>query len=203
MKALFLDRDGVINENLPTHVKSWREFSFIPRSLDALRLLSGSEYRIIVVTNQAIINRKIVSRETVEEINQRMVAEVRRHGGRIDAVLYCPHRPDEGCNCRKPQPGILLHAADQWGLDLTKSLLIGDALTDMQAGLAVGCECVMVRTGRGQQQLAERASRAMAAYHIMNDLWGAARWIIMTGEQRRLHARPNTLVPNYLATSFA
>jgi D-glycero-D-manno-heptose 1,7-bisphosphate phosphatase len=202
MKALFLDRDGVINENLPTHVTSWAEFQFIPRALDALRLLGDMEYRIIVITNQAIINRGIVARATVDEINARMVDEVHRQGGRIDAVLYCPHRADEACACRKPMPGMVLHAATRWGLDLTQSVLIGDALTDMGVGLAVGCQSILVRTGRGRQQLAMQGG-APRTFRVTRDLMSAARWIQWTTERAGRDTAPPALVGTSAAGAVA
>lgn len=202
MKALFLDRDGVINENLPTHVTSWAEFQFIPRALDALRLLAGMEYRIIVITNQAIINRGIVSRATVDEINARMVDEVHRQGGRIDAVLYCPHRQDEACACRKPMPGMVLHAATRWRLDLTQSVLIGDALTDMGVGQAVGCQSILVRTGRGREQLARQAE-APRTFRVMRDLLSAARWLQWTTEREERDEASDAVLPSPAAGVFA
>jgi D-glycero-D-manno-heptose 1,7-bisphosphate phosphatase len=99
------------------------------------------------------VNRGLVSREVVEAINDRMVDEVERRGGRITDVAYCPHRPDESCSCRKPEPGLLVDLAWAHGVDLSESVLIGDALTDIQAGRAAGCHTMLVLTGRGRAQL--------------------------------------------------
>src|SRR5688572_17665342 len=127
MHAIFLDRDGVICENRTDHVKSWQEFQFIPGAKSSLVALSKLGLPIVVVTNQAAINRGLASARVVEEIHNQMVAEVEAEGGRIDRVIYCPHRPDEACNCRKPEPGMLLEAAHDLELDLTRSYMIGDA----------------------------------------------------------------------------
>lgn len=95
-RAVFVDRDGVINRNRDDYVKSWAEFEFLPGALDGLRRLAALDARVIVITNQSIINRGLAPRAVVDGINDRMTREVRRAGGRIDAVFVCPHRPDEG-----------------------------------------------------------------------------------------------------------
>lgn len=153
MRAVFLDRDGVICENRPDHVKSWEEFEFLPGVKKSLASLSHLDLPIIVVTNQAAIGRGLVTAQTVEEIHRQMVAEISASGGRIDRVIYCPHRPEDECDCRKPKPGMLLQAAKEMGLDLTESYLIGDAASDIQAGYQVGCRTFLVLTGRGPEQL--------------------------------------------------
>jgi D-glycero-D-manno-heptose 1,7-bisphosphate phosphatase len=170
--AVFLDRDGVINENRPDHVKSWDEFVFLPGVFEPLRLLARVGRPIVVVSNQAVINRGLVSRETVEGIHRQMCAEIAHHGGRVDAVYYCPHRPDESCECRKPRPGLLLRAASELRLDLARSYFIGDAFSDVEAALAAGCSPVLVLTGRGQGQsilLRERDDHVP----VVSDLAGA------------------------------
>lgn len=150
--AIFLDRDGVINENRIDYVKSWDEFVFMPGALNALCLLAKSEYAIIVVSNQSAVGRGLVEIETVESIHKRMQDTIGLHNGRIDAIYYCPHTPHAGCDCRKPSPGLLQRAAYELNLDLLSSWLIGDAFSDIEAGFAVGCSSILVLTGRGQEQ---------------------------------------------------
>jgi D-glycero-D-manno-heptose 1,7-bisphosphate phosphatase len=150
--AIFLDRDGVINENRPDHVKNWGEFEFLPGVLSSIRRLSQTGLPIFVVTNQAIISRGEMSVETLDSIHARMLACVREAGGRIDHVYYCPHDKDDNCECRKPRPGMLKQAALEYGIDLTKSFIVGDAWTDVEAGLAVGARSILVMTGRGRGQ---------------------------------------------------
>lgn len=186
MKVVFLDRDGVINENRPDHVKSWEEFVFLPGALDALRLLRQDGWTTIVITNQAVIHRHIVPQPVVDGINHRMVQVVEQHGGRIDAVLYCPHRPEESCRCRKPQPGLLLQAADRFGLQLDQCYLIGDALTDITAGQAVGCRCILVLTGRGRRQLMSHEAGRYRSYHVATDLAAAVCWMLKAERARTL-----------------
>lgn len=153
MRAIFLDRDGVICENRYDHVKSWDEFRFLPGAKSSLARLGRLGLPIIVVTNQAIVNRGIVPARVVDDIHRRMVAEVEATGGRIDRVVYCPHHLEERCACRKPEPGMLLQVADEMGIDLSQSYLVGDAATDLVAGQRVGCKNILVLTGRGVQQL--------------------------------------------------
>lgn len=151
LAAVFLDRDGVINENGVNYVKSWDEFIFLPNVFEPLRQLAQNGLLAIVVTNQSAINRGLVSAETVETIHRRMCEVIARNGGRIDAAFTCPHRPDENCGCRKPEPGLLLQAAKLFNLNLTRSYLIGDAFCDIAAGLAVDCRPILVLTGQGQE----------------------------------------------------
>ncbi len=159
MAAIFIDRDGVINSNRPDHVKSWDEFEFLPGVLEALARLTERGHSIFVVTNQAIIGRGIVSRDTVEAIHQRMVSEVHRHGGRIDSVMVCPHDPLDGCSCRKPMPGLLAQVLRNRNADLRGAYLVGDFTTDVEAAEAVSCTPILVKTGRGA-----RALRTMSPY---------------------------------------
>ncbi len=176
IRAIFLDRDGVICENRSDHVKSWSEFRFLPGAQNSLAALSRLGLPIIVVTNQAIIGRKMVPARVVNDIHRRMVAEVEASGGRIDRVVYCPHRPEERCNCRKPEPGMLLQVADEMDVDLSQSYLVGDAATDLIAGQSVGCRTFLVLTGRGMQQLLP-AFRSVDCFTITLNLMGAASYI--------------------------
>lgn len=153
MRAIFLDRDGVICKNRSDHVKSWAEFEFLPEAKESLVTLSRLNLPLIVVTNQAAIGRGLMTVELVEDIHQRMAAEITAAGGRIDRIFYCPHSPQEACPCRKPKPGMLQQAAAEMSLDLAHSYLVGDAATDIQAGQQVGCHNILVLTGRGTAQL--------------------------------------------------
>jgi len=182
-QAVFLDRDGVINENRHDYVKSWDEFVFLPTAFEALRRLAKSPFVIIVVSNQSAIHRGLVSHQTVKEIHQRMVFEIQQHGGRIDAIFYCPHRPDEGCDCRKPRPGLLLKAARQFNLDLSRSFLIGDAVSDVEAALAAGCQPVFVLSGRGKEQLPLLKASGINKYHLAVDLLDAVDWILQRNSE--------------------
>jgi len=177
-RAVFLDRDGVINLNRPDYVKSWDEFIFYPFAKPALAKLAKSDFLIIIVSNQSSIGRGIVKKETVDEINQRMKEEIEKEGGRIDAIYYCPHKPDEGCPCRKPNPGLLLKAAEEWDIDLGKSYMIGDALSDIEAGKRAGCFSILVLTGRGREQLHLFLTSPYKYDRLAVDLLEAVEWIM-------------------------
>ncbi len=181
MKAVFIDRDGVINQNRRDHVKSWEEFVFLPRAADALVELTRRGFATVVLTNQAVVNRGIASRETIDEIHRRMVAELAAKGARIDGVFYCPHRPEERCLCRKPQPGLLFEAAEKLGVDLSQSYLVGDAMSDVVAGKAAGCRTILVLTGRGLKEFLSPRARSVRGYSISVDLWHAV-WRILVEE---------------------
>jgi D-glycero-D-manno-heptose 1,7-bisphosphate phosphatase len=177
MRAIFLDRDGVICENRPDHVKSWNEFIFLPGAQKSLAALSRLDLPVIVITNQAIVGRGMVPASGVDDIHRRMVSEVEAHGGRIDRVVYCPHRPEDRCDCRKPEPGMLLQVADEMGIDLSHSYLVGDAATDLMAGRQVGCRLFLVLTGRGRQQLMP-SRRSIDDFTVTCDLTDATDRIL-------------------------
>ena len=178
MRAVFLDRDGVICQNRSDHVKNWAEFQFLPEAKTGLAALNQLDLPVVVVTNQAIINRGLVTASVVEDIHQRMVAELSDSGGRIDRIIYCPHRPDEGCNCRKPESGMLLQAAEDMGIDLVGSYLVGDAAPDLIAGSRVGCHPYLVLTGRGPNQIWPAFQTLGGRFTIARNLRDAANHII-------------------------
>ena len=172
--AIFLDRDGVVIQNRPDYVRSWRDVEFLPAAVDALARLADTPYPIVFVTNQSAVGRGIISLETAQEINRRLVAELRAQGCRVDGVFMCPHAPEDGCNCRKPKPGLLFQAAEALGLDLPASLMIGDAWTDLQAGAAAGVPRLgLLLTGRGRQQLALPRPPEVAHARVFSDLSAA------------------------------
>lgn len=180
---MFVDRDGVICWNRSDHVKSWEEFEFLPGALEALVCLSEADLAIVVVTNQAIVNRGIVPEGVVRDIHDRMVERVQLAGGRIDQVIYCPHRPDENCGCRKPAQGMISAAAERLGLDVAGSYLIGDACTDILAGQAAGCaRCYLVLTGRGLEQLSRCYALVGGGFTVVRNLGMAVKDILSREE---------------------
>lgn len=157
--AIFIDRDGVINENLVDHVKTWDEFVFLSNVFEPLTSLAQSEHLIIIISNQSPIGRGLVKQAVIEDIFCRMKEEIQKKGGRIDGIYYCPHSPDEHCDCRKPKPGLFYQAVENLGVDLSNSFFIGDAVSDVEAAFNVGCTPIFVLTGRGSKQLAELRQR--------------------------------------------
>jgi len=176
-RAVFLDRDGTINVNRPDHVKSLDEFELIPGALQAIRQLGATPLAVFIISNQSVINRGLASARTVDAINDHLLQAVRAQGGRLDAVYYCPHRPDENCSCRKPRPGLLLQAHSEHGINLAGSYVVGDAATDVELALAVGARPVLVLTGRGTAQLQKLATEQRRLTHVARDLVAAAQWI--------------------------
>jgi len=176
--AVFLDRDGVINENLPYYVKSWDEVHILPGVLDALRTLRQTPFAVVVVTNQSAVNRGLLTLAVLHDMHARLQAVIADAGGQLDGIYFCPHRPDEGCACRKPQPGLLLQAATALHLDLARSYLVGDAITDVEAALAVGVQPLLVRTGRGADHAALLDTQTRTLCPVVNDLSQAIAWIL-------------------------
>jgi len=169
--ALFLDRDGVIIENRPDYVRSWSDVIVFPRALAALARLQTSAFKIIIVTNQSAVGRGLIPLSDANEINTRLVTQIKRAGGRVDAVWMCPHAPEDGCDCRKPRPGLLLQAAEAHSIDLSRSILIGDALTDLEAGRSAGIPLnILVRTGRGAAQEKMANPSLLNSLLVYNDL---------------------------------
>jgi D-glycero-D-manno-heptose 1,7-bisphosphate phosphatase len=177
-RAVFLDRDGVLIENRADYVREWSHVTLLPGTVDALHGLHEAGLKIIVVTNQSAVGRGLISFETAQEINNRLVRTILENGGWIDAVYMCPHQPQEGCTCRKPQPGLLLQAAREFALDLESSWIVGDAWSDLLAGQSAGLlGTIMVRTGRGTTQLLEAQPKEIGSFIVSNDLFGAYKAI--------------------------
>lgn len=146
--VVIIDRDGVINRNRPDSVNSWEEFEFLPGALEGLATLARYGHRVVVVTNQANIGRGLLTRAQLEHIHGRMTEAVIEAEGSIEAVYVCGHRPEEGCTCRKPAPGLLTQAAQELEFELSKAYFIGDHGTDVEAAHAAGARAVLVLSGR-------------------------------------------------------
>jgi len=169
--AIFLDRDGVIIENRDDYVRSWSDVEFIPAALEALRDYRSSPFRIVLVTNQSAVGRGLISLDRAQKLNQRITTVVEQAGGRVDGTWMCPHAPNENCTCRKPQPGLLLQAATALNLDMSRSYMIGDALSDLNAGRAAGVrEAMLVRTGRGSRQANLPEAALLQPFRIFDSL---------------------------------
>jgi D-glycero-D-manno-heptose 1,7-bisphosphate phosphatase len=170
-RAIFLDRDGVIIENRSNYVRSWADVAFLPGAVEALQRLAASPYKIVVVTNQSAVGRGIITNSEADAINQLLLKSVREGGGRIDALYMCPHAPQEACQCRKPRPGMLLEAAHDLHINLEDSLMVGDALSDLQAGRAAGvADNYLVLTGRGKDQLRLPEAALIRSFETINSL---------------------------------
>jgi len=146
-RAVFLDRDGVLNRKAPEgqYIMAWEQVEFLPGVSEALRELKQSGFLLIVVTNQSAISRNELAVDVLESIHRRMVHRLAQEGVTIDAIYFCPHDRNGGCQCRKPRPKMLLQAAQEHGIDLPQSWMVGDAATDIEAGRAAGCRTVWLR----------------------------------------------------------
>jgi D-glycero-D-manno-heptose 1,7-bisphosphate phosphatase len=154
MKLIVLDRDGVINFDSAHYIKNPNEWIAIPGSLEAIALLNQSGYRVAIATNQSGISRGIYDVATLNAIHDKMFQALAKLGGRVDALFYCPHANEDNCTCRKPKPGMMQEIGHRFGVDMHGVPVIGDALRDLQAGVAIGMQPILVRTGKGEETLA-------------------------------------------------
>jgi D-glycero-D-manno-heptose 1,7-bisphosphate phosphatase len=175
--AIFLDRDGVIVENRADYVRAIDEVQIIPGALAALAQAARLPYRFVIVTNQSVVGRGLLTEPALAAINAYVHQTILAAGGRIDGWYVCPHAAEAGCACRKPKPGMLLSAAADLQIDLPASVMIGDAVSDVQAGQAAGAQAIMVRTGRGVGQTAELRQAGIVGVPIVADLAAALRRI--------------------------
>ncbi|MBF0451548.1 MAG: D-glycero-beta-D-manno-heptose 1,7-bisphosphate 7-phosphatase [Candidatus Magnetomorum sp.] len=176
---IFLDRDGVINKDSSEYIKNRSEFHFLPRTLEAIKLLTQNDFSCIIISNQSMINRKISTLENLMDMHIYMLSEIQSHGGHIQDFFFCPHRPDEYCMCRKPKPGMIVKAASIHSIDISQSIMIGDSLKDIQCAINAGCRhAILVRTGNGIKTETVLADNALKASFIANDLLDATRWIL-------------------------
>lgn len=169
-RFVLLDRDGTINEEIG-YVLRPEDLRLVPGALDGLRTLRGLGLGLVVVTNQSPVGRGWISSAALEEIHQRLRELLAEGGVELDGIEVCPHRPEEGCACRKPGVGLVERAADRLGFDPAEAWMIGDHAFDMRLGRAVGARTILVRSGHGRQELG--AARPFTD-HVAADLREAA-----------------------------
>lgn len=186
-KVVFIDRDGVINFDSPEYIKSEEEFDFIPGSAEAFGILAENGFDAIIITNQSVIGRNLVSPEGLEKIFEKMRRGVSNFGGRILDIFFCPHVPDDRCCCRKPEPGLILEAMERHCVDKSSSFMVGDSLKDLLAAERAGVgKKVLVLTGNGQKTLARIKTGEMRhPDHVAENLLSAVRWIVSGGSESR------------------
>ena len=153
MKLLMLDRDGVINYDSDAYIKSVEEWIPLPGSVEAIAQLSKAGWTVAVATNQSGIARGYYDIATLDAMHQRLRALVAEQGGELGLIVYCPHSPDEGCDCRKPKPGLLKTIAAHYQVELARVWFVGDSISDLEAAKAVDCQPVLVKTGKGEKTL--------------------------------------------------
>lgn len=182
-KIVFIDRDGVINYDSPYYIKSADEFTFIPGSIEAFALLADNDFEPIIITNQSVIGRKIVTPDGLNQIFLKMNTGINDAGGRILDIFFCPHVPDDKCGCRKPEPGLLINAKNKYSVDMAASYMIGDSAKDLLAADRAGVgKKILVLTGNGEKTLARvETGEAVQPDHVADNLLAAVRWIVSNG----------------------
>jgi len=177
--AVFLDRDGTVVEEVG-YLHDPQQVVLIGGAAEAIRLLNKAAVPVVLVVNQAGIGRGYYTEDQMWETQRALEAQLAAAGSRLDGFYFCPHHPDSSCGCRKPKPGMLLRAAVELGIDLRRSFVVGDKLSDLQSGRRAGCRDVLVETGYGQE--AQEACRAggFCPDHVSQDLLDAVRWILAT-----------------------
>ncbi len=193
MKLVILDRDGTINEDRDDYVKSPEEWQPIAGALEAIARLNHNGWHTVVATNQSGIGRGLFDMATLNAMHLKMHQMLAVHGGRIDAVFFCPHVNEDRCDCRKPQPGLFHQIGERFGLELEAVPVVGDTLRDLQAGVAAGCEPHLVRTGKAapdrmnDAQLAELVAKVPGT-RVHASLDDFAEWLVA----RDRAARPSS-----------
>ncbi len=177
-RAVFLDRDGVLNEERSDYVKSWREFIWLPGTKEALRRLRGDGLLTIVVTNQSAVGMGLLDEEGLEEIHSTMLEEIEGAGGGIDRIYYCPHSPDNACDCRIPRPGLLLRAAKDFDISLQDSYMISDGIEDLGMARELGCRTILVCSGHLDGKMLGQTGRGLHPDYALPDLSSAVEVIL-------------------------
>jgi len=172
---VLLDRDGVINYDSDDFIKSAEEWIPIPKSLEAIALLNKHGFKVVVITNQSGLSRGFYTEETLAEMHNKMHLLTKEKGGQIDSIYFCPHGPDDHCNCRKPKPGLLKDFAKDKNKSLSDIYFVGDKLADMQAAISAGAKPILVKTGKGEKTLIDNPE---LTHPIFENLYDAAKFIV-------------------------
>lgn len=170
MPLIILDRDGVINQDSDDFIKSPEEWLPIEGSLEAIARLNNAGYRVVVITNQSGIARGLFDLDALTKIHSKMRRMLARVGGKVEAVLYCPHGPNEDCVCRKPRDGLFAELAKRLRVDLSKVPAVGDSLRDLQAAQSAGATPILVKTGKGRRTLSEGIPDNTLVYDNLMDV---------------------------------
>ncbi|MBI3157697.1 MAG: D-glycero-beta-D-manno-heptose 1,7-bisphosphate 7-phosphatase [Burkholderiales bacterium] len=181
IKIFILGRDGVLNVYREDHVKAPEEWKPIPGALEAVARLNHAGWHAVVATNQAGIGRGMIDMASINAVHAHMNRELLARGGRIDAVFFCPHAPEESCDCRKPLPGMMFEIGWRYGVELAQVPMVCDTLRDLQAASAAGCEPHLVLTGRAEALGEEGAAHLLAqvpAARVHADLPAFAEWLL-------------------------
>lgn len=179
IKAIILDRDGVINYDSAEFIKSPEEWLPLPGSIEAIVELKRAGFLVAIATNQSGVGRGLFSLDVLNAIHQKMLSLLEEQNVKIDALRFCPHAPDDNCICRKPKPGMINDLLHSLGVNENETIVIGDAWRDIQAGLSAGCKTVLVLTGKGAETKAQHREE-IADIECFSDLNEAAQKICAT-----------------------
>jgi D-glycero-D-manno-heptose 1,7-bisphosphate phosphatase len=193
--VVFLDRDGVINRDSPDYIKSWDEFEFLPKSLEAIRHLTMNGFVTIIITNQSAVNRRIITRKELEKIHDKMKTVIKSCGGEIKDIFFCPHMPEDDCSCRKPKTGLIYRAQETYRIDLRSACMVGDSAKDIECARKAGCGfAILVRTGNGLEAESILKEKNLHPDHVALDLYEAAKWIVALRSFGRLNCSDNVKI---------
>jgi D-glycero-D-manno-heptose 1,7-bisphosphate phosphatase len=184
MKLIILDRDGVINQDSDSYIKNPDEWIPIENSLQAIARLSRAGYRVFVATNQSGLARGLFDIETLNAIHRKMTDAVQAVGGNIEAILFCPHGPDDNCDCRKPKPGLYQEIARRSQQSLKDIPVIGDSFRDIEAAISVQASPILVRTGKGERALKELKAR-YPHIPVFKDLYSVTEQLIESQRKKK------------------
>ncbi|NHI92311.1 MAG: D-glycero-beta-D-manno-heptose 1,7-bisphosphate 7-phosphatase [Candidatus Lokiarchaeota archaeon] len=182
-KAIFLDRDGVINKDIE-YLDDYNKFIFLPKVFDAIRLLNQNGYKVIIITNQSGVARGFFTEEKLNLIHEKMTEDIQKNNARIDSIYYCPHHPDFGsaqykkdCECRKPKIGLILKAKKDFNIDLSHSFFVGDKITDIVTGVNARCKTILI-SDDSKKSKSEIETMNLKVDYITKDLFDAVTWIL-------------------------
>lgn len=175
-KAIFIDRDGTINVNFG-YISNPSDFKAYPSVSKGIKLLRDNDFRIIVITNQSGIARGYFSEETLDKIHQRMENILAEQGAATDAIYYCPHHPNDKCNCRKPNTGLFEKAIEDFDIDVKNSFIIGDRMLDIEAGYKIGCKTVLIPEDK-EKIKKEMSKSDIDPDFICDDFLSGVKWIL-------------------------
>ncbi len=176
---VILDRDGTINIDSDDYIKSPEEWVALPGAIDAIAKLNHAGWRVVIASNQSGLGRGLFDVATLNQMHDKMNKALAKAGGRVDAIFYCPHTPDDNCNCRKPLPGLFEQIADRFGADLHDVHAVGDSLRDAQAAAASGCMPHLVLTGKGEPFIGQALPDNFPTQtQVHTDLAAFADWLL-------------------------
>jgi D-glycero-D-manno-heptose 1,7-bisphosphate phosphatase len=175
-RTVFLDRDGTIIEE-KDFIKDPQEIEFISGSIQAIKILRNLGYKIIVVSNQSGVGRGILTEGMVKKVNRFFMGKLVEKNAPVDAIYYCPHHPDQNCDCRKPQTGMLKKAAQDHKLNLENAVVIGDKLTDVKLGKNIGAKTILVLTGYGKSEVSKMKEEKDKPDFVAKNLLSAVSWV--------------------------